>query len=115
MNLLCDMAICQLDWQQCNSDPSLSILESFVDPFVGSTFSYSHEYLSLDHTDPVACNDFVEENAGLCGGAAEGPQQNGNRKLLSYKTLSLSKRLTILCFVIESWIGKELNLFKYCV
>ncbi len=41
--------------------------------------------------------------------------QNGNRKLLSYKTLSLSKHLTILCFVIESWIGKELSLLKYCV
>ena len=91
MKLLCDMAICQLDWQQYNSDPSLSILEFFVDPFIGSTFSYSHEYLSLDHSDPVACNDFVEENAGLCGGAAEGcilPPKNGNRKLsvmLSYK------------------------------
>jgi hypothetical protein len=89
--------------------------------FFGGTFSYSHEYLSLDHSDPVASNDFVEENAGLCGGAAEGcilPPINGNRKLsvmLSYKTLSLSKRLTILCFVIESWIGKELNLLKYCV
>jgi len=58
-----------------------------------SAFSYSHEYLSLDHSDPVACDDFVEENAGLCGGAAEGPPQNGNQKLsvmLSYKTLSLS-------------------------
>ena len=31
------------------------------------------------------------------------------------QNLSLSKRLAILCFVIESWIGKELNLFKYCV
>jgi hypothetical protein len=31
------------------------------------------------------------------------------------QNLSLSKRLTILCFVIESWIGKELNLLKYCV
>ena len=40
---------------------------------------------------------------------------NGNRKLLSYKTLSWSKRLTILCLVIESWIGKELSLLKYCV
>jgi len=27
------MTICQLDWQQYNFDPSLSILEFFVDPF----------------------------------------------------------------------------------
>ena len=40
---------------------------------------------------------------------------NGNRKLFSYKTLSLSKHLTILCFVIEKWIGKELSLLKHCV
>jgi hypothetical protein len=101
MNLLRDMAICQLDWQQCNSDPSLSILEFFVDSSSGSAFSYSHEYPSLDLTDPVACYDFVEENAGLCGGAAEGPPQNGNRKLSVITTKWQSKTVELQNFISE--------------
>ena len=63
---------------------------------------------------------FCWRECRLCGGAAEGciwPPTKWQSKTVSddhkmaiencqYKTLSLSKRLTILCFVIERWIGK---------
>ena len=46
MNLLCDTAICQLDWQQYNSYPSLSILS-----FVSTLLSVGH-FPTLMHIPP---------------------------------------------------------------
>jgi hypothetical protein len=49
----------------------------------------------------VACDDFVIENAGLCGGAAEGPPQNGNRKLSVITTKWQSKTVEPQNFISE--------------
>jgi len=54
-----------------------------------------------DHSDPVACDAFVEENVGLCGGAAESPPQNGNRKLSVITTKWQSKTVELQNFISE--------------
>ncbi len=54
-----------------------------------------------DHSDPVACDAFVEENIGLCGGAAESPPQNGNRKLSVITTKWQSKTVELQNFISE--------------
>ena len=109
MNLLRDMAICQLDWQQCNFDFLVVHFPTLMN-ISPSTTVIRWLVMILLKRMPACVVELLK--------VAFYPQKNGNRKLsvmLSYKTLSLSKRLTILCFVIESWIGKELSLLKYCV
>jgi len=62
----------------------------------------------------------------LCGGAAESPPQNGNRKLSVITTKWQSKTVELQNFISEQashhfvfgyrkLIGKELSLLKYCV
>jgi hypothetical protein len=78
MNLLCDMAkFVSSIGNSTTSIPRLAFLSFLSILLLVVHFPNS----SLDHSEPVACDDFVEENAGLCGGATEVPQQNGNRKL----------------------------------
>ena len=91
MNLLCDTAIFQLNWQQYNSYPSLSSLN-----FVSTLLSVEH-FPTLMHINPSTKwqSKTVSDDHIM---AIENCQ---------YKTLSLSKRLTILCFVIERWLGKS--------
>ena len=113
MNLLCDMAICQLDCQQYNSDPSLSILEFCVDPSFGWTFSYSHAYpivirwlvMILLKRMPACVAELLK--------VAFDPPQNGNRKLSVMTTKRQSK--TVSDIELQNFIPhKESHHFVFC-